>query len=427
MKGSHGAAIDGDKNWPVLAALSAHTVVCAVSLFHALKFTSHHIAHDPHQLPYAILSVAVFCLLASLFVLARFSFGYFIGFYLYTMVLGYIWLSWFTDFTYDLQAARISAAVSALVFLPPVLFLSFPLRQPFRISLAHFDFALDCLLAAAAATIMLAAIYNFRLVGLASIQDFRPSLEFPAMVRYSLGMVSSAVLPFLFACFVVRDRIWRAGLAVIILLLVYPVTLTKTAFFAPLWLIALAALSRRLEARMTVVLSVVLPILGGVILFTLLEKQAEALFDVVNFRMFIVPASAINVYNDFFSRNELTHFCQISILKNLLDCPYTEPLSIILERVYGLGTFNASLFATEGIASVGNALAPVSVFVCGLVVALGNCASRGLPPRLVLLSSAVLAQYFLNLPLTTMMLTHGTGLIFLLWYLTPREVFQHRR
>lgn len=85
-----------------------------------------------------------------------------------------------------------------------------------------------------------------------------------------------------------------------------------------------------------------------------------------------------------------------------------------MKRIYGLGFFNASLFATEGIASVGQTFAPIVVFACGVVVALGNCASNGLPPRLILLSSGVLAQYFLNVPLTTMVLTHGTGLIFVL-------------
>jgi len=147
-----------------------------------------------------------------------------------------------------------------------------------------------------------------------------------------------------------------------VLLLIYPVTLTKTAFFAPIWLVGL---SRVLEARATVVLSVILPTVVGVVLFVLFKEQTRVYFEVVNFRMFIVPASAINVYNDFFSRNELTHFCQISFLNNLLNCPYKEPLSIILERVYGLGTFNASLFATEGIESVGGALAPVSVLCAG--------------------------------------------------------------
>jgi hypothetical protein len=50
---------------------------------------------------------------------------------------------------------------------------------------------------------------------------------------------------------------------------------------------------------------------------------------------------------------------------------------------------NASLFATEGVASVGVLLAPISAFICGLVVALANRLSAGLPCRFVLISGAL--------------------------------------
>ena len=88
------------------------------------------------------------------------------------------------------------------------------------------------------------------------------------------------------------------------------------------------------------------------------------------------------------------------------------------------GNFNASLFATEGVASVGLLLAPVSALVCGLVVALGNRLSAGLPPSFILVSGAILAQIMLNVPLATVLLSHGAGLLFLLWYITPRSMFQ---
>src|ERR1700686_4555543 len=109
----------------------------------------------------------------------------------------------------------------------------------------------------------------------------------------------------------------------------------------------------------------------------------------------------MDMYNDFFSDHNLTHFCQIAILKPLVDCPYQDQFSIVMSKAYGLGNFNASLFSTEGIASIGPMFAPLSVFVCGLVIALANRLSSGLPPRLVLISSAILLQVLLNVPLTT--------------------------
>jgi len=106
-----------------------------------------------------------------------------------------------------------------------------------------------------------------------------------------------------------------------------------------------------------------------------------------------------------------------------MSCPYQEPLWTVMEKAYNLGNLNASLFATEGVASVGLLLAPLATFGCGLVMALGNRLSAGLPPRLILLSSAVLLPILLNVPLSIVLNTHGLGILFLLWYITPRGIF----
>jgi hypothetical protein len=39
------------------------------------------------------------------------------------------------------------------------------------------------------------------------------------------------------------------------------------------------------------------------------------------------------------------------------------------------------------------------------------------------LSGAVLPQVFLNVPLSVALLSHGTGLLFVLWSVTPRAIF----
>jgi hypothetical protein len=93
---------------------------------------------------------------------------------------------------------------------------------------------------------------------------------------------------------------------------------------------------------------------------------------------------------------------------------------------YQLGNLNASLFATEGIASVGTVLAPLAALASGFVIALGNRASAGLPARFILLSSGMLVQVLINVPLTIALLTNGGALLFLLWYVTPRSVFDEK-
>jgi hypothetical protein len=165
------------------------------------------------------------------------------------------------------------------------------------------------------------------------------------------------------------------------------------------------------------------PVVTGLLLISLLPEYAIHYFSVVNFRMIAIPSVAMDVYNDFFSRHDLTYFCQISVLKPLMHCPYRD-LSITMEGAYHLGAFNASLFATEGIASVGVLFAPVTVFACGLVFAIANRLSAGLPAGFILVSGAILPPVLINVPLTTVLLTHGAGFLFLLWYVTPRSIFE---
>jgi hypothetical protein len=156
----------------------------------------------------------------------------------------------------------------------------------------------------------------------------------------------------------------------------------------------------------------------------LFNAHTALYFSIVNFRLVAIPSNSLDVYNDFFSRHAPTYFCQISILRRLMPCPYQEPLWIVMEKAYNLGNLNASLFATEGVASVGLLFAPLATFGCGLVVALGNRLSAGLPPRFILLSSAVLLPILLNVPLSIVLNTHGATLLFLLWYITPRGIFE---
>ena len=142
------------------------------------------------------------------------------------------------------------------------------------LSARAFDNLLSGILILAAAIIASGAFYHFRLVGLSDIYNFRDQLEFPAWLRYAMPATMNALLPFAFACFVVRGNLWRAAAALLLLLLFYPVTLSKMAMFAPVWLLFLALLFRFFEARTSVVLSLFLPLLAGIILVFLVKSGA---------------------------------------------------------------------------------------------------------------------------------------------------------
>src|SRR6202022_4583784 len=120
-----------------------------------------------------------------------------------------------------------------------------------------------------------------------------------------------------------------------------------------------------------------------------------------------VPSSALDHYYSFFESHPLTGFCQISMLKPWMQCPYAQQLGLIFADEYHLGNFNASLFATEGVASLGLLWAPLGTFVCGLILSVGNLASYRLPPAMVAVSSCVIVQSLLTVPLSTSLITNG--------------------
>lgn len=404
-----------------------HSAVTCLSLIKVATFQSY--IHFSGERVWIAVGIAVaFSVVSLLFAVARFSFSYFAAFYFYTMILGFLWIDVFSEYSYPRLLAGLSAALSLVFFLLPALFVRAPFRQLVVLSSARFEHLLTLILVVSVVTIAAASTYNFRLVAIAHIYDYRDALEFPGAVRYLTGWVSSTLLPFAFACYWLLGHPKRAGLVLVLLLLFYPITLTKFAFFTPAWLIALAVLSRFLEARTSVIASIFVPMLLGLVLIAFTGASLTSIpgryFDLVNIRMMATASSALDIYNHFFASHPPTWFCQISVLKPLTQCPYQEPLAVVMQNTYGFGNLNASLFATEGVASVGLYLAPLTALAAGLVLAVGNRASAGLPPRFVLISSGVLPHVLLNVPLSVAMLTHGTALLFLLWYVMPRSLFE---
>jgi hypothetical protein len=417
----------------VALLLGLYIAACCLSLTYAADSFPGIVQIEKSHVPVAIMSVSIFSAVSILFVMSRFSFGYLLGFYFYTIILGYVWLGQFSLLSYNHPLAMVSIFLSAIAFLTPALFITSAIRQRVILSDQTLNFLLSLILILAAAVIAVGASYNFRLVNLGEIYKYRGQIEFPAVLRYAIGLTSNALLPFAFACYVMRKQPSRAGIALLLLLLFYPITLTRMTLFAPFWLLFLTLLSKWFEARTAVIFSLFLPMSVGVILLLLTKAGAIAgglgflYFGTVNSRMIAMPSIGLEVYNNFFSNHELTHFCQINVLKPFTNCPYSEELSAIMAKVYEQGAFNASLFATEGIASVGPKLAPLSALGCGLVIALANRLSSGLPSQFVLLSGGVLPQIFLNVPLSTTLLSNGAILLFLLWYLTPRSIFEKDR
>ena len=144
-----------------------------------------------------------------------------------------------------------------------------------------------------------------------------------------MGATSNALLPFAFACFVDRGNRWRAAAVLLLLLLFYPITLTKLTLFAPFWLLFLALLSRFLDSQNSRSCCRCFCRLIGRLSLSCAVRQAGVLryradhdyFGAVNFRMMRLPSVALDYYNDFFSTHAHTYFCQISFLETVRGLP----------------------------------------------------------------------------------------------------------
>lgn len=409
----------------IISLLGLLATLCCLSLVEVAKRLDYIPFHQERLLE-AIAVVTVFsCVPIALFAAARFSFGFVVGLSLFVMMAGFLWINTFSRYPYDHHLARFSAMASFLVFLPLAIVSPTQLKPGFELSERAFGKLLLCIEVLALITLLAASRYNFRLVSLERIYDFRQDIDFPAPLRYAIGITLSALLPFAFASHLERRQPKRAALALLLMLSFFPITLSKLALFAPALLLWLLILVTLFEARIASILSLLLPLAVGLVLANLaLPGQAglsEAFFKVINIRMFAIQSSALDIYNSFFSTHPHTYFCQISFLKPAV-CPYDVPLSVVMQNTYTMGYMNSSLFATEGVASVGPWLAPIAALACGAVFAFSNYVSSGLPSRFILLSSGLMPQILTNTPLTTSLLTHGLVILIALWCVTPRLV-----
>jgi hypothetical protein len=314
------------------------------------------------------------------FVFARFSFGYLAGFYLFAMMSGYFWINSFSLFGYDHGAALVSATASIVSFLIPALFINRPVLPLLSLSHKAFDALPVLILIFAAFILIVCYLSGSRFVGLSEMYRYRNDLVHSRMVEYAIGNINGALIPFAFACFLTRRRWILLASLIGISLLYYPVTLTKMSLFLSVFLIFVAALTRLIsEVKVVVILSLLIPLTIGLTARAFGSDFSDTIFGTLNFRMLAIPSISLEHYYEFFSDHPLTYYCQISWIKGFMDCPYSDQLGKVMANWFGLGNMNASLFASEGIASVGPIFAPLATLVCGLVVAAGNKASELVP------------------------------------------------
>src|SRR6202012_3481570 len=119
-----------------------HILVCCLSLVYVMRSYGYLLktgSIDESRLSAALLNVAAFALVSVIFTVARFSFGYILGFYFYTIVLGFLWLVEFSEHQYDHTLATISAFLSGIAFLLPALLITSPVKRRFELSPSNYE------------------------------------------------------------------------------------------------------------------------------------------------------------------------------------------------------------------------------------------------------------------------------------------------
>jgi hypothetical protein len=196
------------RNRLILMLLVAHVAACCLSMFYVIHYYDYMrlFVFEWTRLAPALLTIGPVAVLSVLFVFSRFSFGYYIGFYFFTIILGYAWLAKFSLLDYDHSLGTLSAFASLVALLIPALFVTSPIRQRIVVPERAFDLLLSLMLVLSAAVIAVGIFYNFRVVSLADIYKFRLTLELPRPLSYAIGISSNALLPFAFAAYYLRGE-----------------------------------------------------------------------------------------------------------------------------------------------------------------------------------------------------------------------------
>ncbi len=119
---------------------------------------------------------------------------------------------------------------------------------------------------------------------------------------------------------------------------------------------------------------------------------------VVYMRALGLPAALTGVYAAYFATNPLTYFSQMNIMNLFVQYPYTEVLGMVIGRFLAGGSTgmnaNASMWATDGLASIG----PIGIIFVGTVVGVALIfANRIVTPDKLVFASIFSTTFVMNL------------------------------
>lgn len=264
---------------------------------------------------------------------------------------------------------------------------------------------------------------GFRLhFGLMEVYDIRVEARgfaVPPILGY-LGTFADNVLPILLAYYLRRRWYLIAAAVSVVILFNFGISGTKQVIFLLIFGLASAFLGEppRFNRKVTAVLA-------AVVMLAVVERVAFGTIFLGTFsiyRVFAIPAHLHWVYYDYFQGREFVQLTQ-SILKFFFESPYADNVQFLVGEYdrgeYG-GRANNGLF-TDGYLNFGAVSVLFFPVICVLLLKMLESAVEGLSSSVRFTVVVSLSFVFLNLPLTTAILSAGVGVVLVLLPTMPRR------
>lgn len=251
--------------------------------------------------------------------------------------------------------------------------------------------------------------------------DFRESLAGAGrLAGYAVWWTGGVVAPLLIAYGAWTRRGPLAALGFLVLVLIYTSAAFRSMVFIALLIVVLLMLVARLRrdfgpalgwfTSLLIAACAVVAMAGVVIPLSLLVR-----------RLLVVPGQVLGYYYDAFDTGPV-YLLSHSILGGLVPRPYAETPPVLIGSRYfsdpGINA-NGNLWA-DGMANLGLPGIVVASLGLALVLIVMDAVTRGKPAILAVTVGAIGIWSLTNSGLLTTLLTHGLGLMLVLFWLMPR-------
>ena len=288
------------------------------------------------------------------------------------------------------------------------------------------------------AVYVLRDIFQFSSMGgLNEQRDLLDQASIGPLLRYGLAWQSMVFLPAIIAGgLMLKGR--RGFLAVLFgvvgYVILFGLTATKTALFAPLIIICFFFLLGGRVRLFIGIFALGLSLLICLPLFMKLLGVDEGIrmsyVRIVNFRILSVPHLLYVQYLDFFTYHPLTYGSHARVVSEFITYPYEREIPLIIGEYYYPGSrmnANAGTWAQDGVAGFG--IPGIVLISCLLsaVMMLLDFVARPHNSRWVGTALAIVILFLSNTSLFTTLLTGGLGLVILFLALAKPVTWIHRR